>query len=126
LGKIGDAASPVKLSTTFRGARRPSLPREPHIASRLGIDLLPIDIRDDGATRWLQACLFGDQLARQTRLRAALQVARADPPRLVRGDLLVLLPSVAYEAPRDQHLCLVSTWATHYLNATKGAASAPC
>jgi hypothetical protein len=114
LGSVG--VSGVKLSTSFRGSRRPPLPRLPQIASRVGIDLLPIDVRDGEATRWLQACLFGDQLERQTRLRAALDVARRDPPRLLRGDLLTLLPAVAAEVPRDRHLCLVSTWATHYLN----------
>lgn len=116
LGTVGDRASPVRLSTTFRGARRPPLPRVPRVASRTGIDLLPIDVRDAAATRWLQACLFGDQLERQKRLRAALQVAQAAPPSVVKGDFLALLPTVVAEVPREQHLCLVSTWAAHYLN----------
>jgi hypothetical protein len=116
LGVAGDATSPVRLSTMLRGARRPRLPMVPRIASRTGIDLLPIDVRDPEATRWLRACLFADQLERQGRLRAALQVAQVDPPRLLRGDVLALLPTVAAAVPRDQHLCLISTWATHYLN----------
>lgn len=117
LGAVGDAASPVRLSTTFRGASRPRLPRVPQIASRVGIDLLPIDVRDAEATRWLRACVFADQLERQQRLRAALQVAQNDPPRILRGDVLAQLPEVVADVPRDQHLCLVSTWAAHYLNA---------
>jgi hypothetical protein len=117
LGTVGDPASPVQLRTELRGPLRPALPKLPRIASRQGIDLKPIDAGDEAATRWLRACLFADQLDRQARLRGALEIARRDPPRIRQGNLLALLPQVAGETARDRHLCIFSTWATHYLTA---------
>jgi hypothetical protein len=116
LGSLGDPGSPVHLHSKIDGQRRPPLPASvPPAGRRIGIDLEPIDVRDPAAIRWLQACLFADQLERLRRLRAALDVARADPPELRRGDFLALLPAAVADIPADQHLCLISTWTVHYL-----------
>jgi hypothetical protein len=117
-GTLGDAASPVRLSTKCEGPNRPPVPASLPVAGRrIGIDLEPIDVLDAAATRWLQACLFADQLDRLGRLRAALDVARTDPPELRRGDFVALLPAAVADIPDDQHLCLISTWTAHYLRA---------
>jgi len=116
LGTVGERGSPVHISTTLRGPRRPRLPAAAARAGRrIGIDLEPVDVRDPEATRWLEACLFADQLDRRDRLRAALTLARADPPEMRQGDMLGLLPAAATDIPHNEHLCLVSTWAVHYL-----------
>ena len=116
-GMLGDPASPVHLGTRFEGPNRPPIPATlPLAGRRIGIDLEPIDVRDPTATRWLQACLFADQLDRLQRLRAALAVAQASPPELRQGDFIDLLPAAAADIPSDQHLCLVSTWTVHYLS----------
>ena len=73
--------------------------RLPNLAWRAGIDLAPVDVRDDDAVAWLQTLVWPEQEARRARLAAAVAVARRDPPRLVRGDLLTTLPALLAEVP---------------------------
>ena len=60
----------------------------PPVAWRVGVDLAPVDASDPGDARWLRACLWPDQPARQERLAAALAVAREHPVEVRRGDAL--------------------------------------
>ena len=116
LGTVGEVGSPVQIATALRGINCPRLPAAIAPAGRrIGIDLEPVDVHDAAATRWLEACLFADQLDRRDRLRAALDLARTDPPEVRHGDMLALLPAAADDIPESEHLCLVSTWAVHYL-----------
>ena len=50
-----------------------------------------------------------------TYLRGAVEVARADPPRIVRGDLTTDLPALAAEAPRDATLVIFHTAVLAYV-----------
>lgn len=75
------------------------LPVEPPaIAWRGGIDLNPLDVTDHDQMRWLTALVWPEQDDRRAQLTRAIEVARADPPRLVRGDLLTALPDLVAEA----------------------------
>jgi hypothetical protein len=79
---------------------RPPLPRVvPTVAWRAGIDLSPVDVTDDDAVAWLEMLVWPEQDDRRERLRAAIAVARTDPPRIERGDLLERLPALLDEAP---------------------------
>ena len=62
------------------------------VAWRGGIDLAPVDVTDDEAVAWLETCVWPEQEERRARLRAAVAIARAEPPRVVQGDLLDVLP----------------------------------
>jgi hypothetical protein len=78
----------------------PPLPDDtPSVAWRGGVDLSPIDVTDDDAVRWLEILVWPEQEERRMRLRAAVEVARADPPYLERGDLLDRLPALLDHAP---------------------------
>ena len=46
------------------------------LSHRLGLDPMPVDVRDTDATRWLQACVWPCDLVRQQRLVLALELAR--------------------------------------------------
>ena len=87
----------------------------PEIASRVGIDLAPVDCRDEQETRWLLACILADRLDRVERFGAALALARRDPPRLVRGDFTRALAEVAAGVPPQQQLCLLDSYSLVYL-----------
>lgn len=68
------------------------------IAWRGGIDLNPLSVDDPDATAWLLGLVWPEQDERRARLRAAIDIAAADPPRIVRGDLLDGLPALVEEA----------------------------
>lgn len=70
----------------------------PEIAWRGGIDLHPLDVTDQDQMAWLTTLVWPEQDDRRARLRAAIDIARTDPPRLVAGDLLEQLPNLVDEA----------------------------
>lgn len=70
----------------------------PEVAWRGGIDLNPLDVRDDDAMAWLEVLVWPEDESRLAQLRHAIEVARADPPTLVRGDLLDRLADLVLEA----------------------------
>ena len=69
--------------------------RMPQVVARYGIDLQPLDARDPADRRWLEGLVWPGEQGRVERVRAALDVAAADPPRLVAGDAADLIPEVA-------------------------------
>lgn len=110
----GDASSPVRIEVELRRTAEPPLPREPlAIADRTGIDLNPIDVRDAGAVRWLRALVWPEERETMRRLDAALALAAADTPTLLRGDALDLLPGVLAGAAGKTALCV---YHSHTLN----------
>ncbi len=74
----------------------PSAP--PEVAWRAGIDLFPLDVTDDDQVRWLAALVWPEHDDRRARLARAVEVARSDPPHLVRGDLVEELPGMVDRA----------------------------
>ena len=96
-----DLAPPQAAPTLeCRVTGRASLPdRVPDIGWRAGIDLAPLDVRDDDTAAWLATLVWPEQEPRRARLTGAIQVARRHPPRLVRGDLLSGLPALLEEVP---------------------------
>lgn len=113
----GDLASPVRLSCDLFGTGRPPLPARPvPIASRVGIDLAPIDLDSTDACLWLEACVWPGRTPRAERLRAAIELARRHRPHVLRGDALDLLPGILSGLPTDTVPCIVSTWVLAYLD----------
>ena len=100
---IGDASSPVHLRCTNAGPV--ALPSGlPQIVWRRGLDITPINVRDDDAIRWLLACVYPDHVERRQRLEAAIGLARVQPPVVNAGDLVEDLPAVLGEVPNDAQL----------------------
>ena len=74
---IDGAGSPVALTPL------------PRITSRLGLDVAPVDVRDEDAAQWLRACVWPGDSARALRFEQALRTYRvralaADGPRVER------------------------------------------
>jgi hypothetical protein len=67
---------------------------------RAGIDLNPLDVSDEDQMTWLETLVWPEQEERRERLRRAIAATRPDPPRILRGDLLDLLPDLVAQAPR--------------------------
>jgi hypothetical protein len=77
------------------------------VAGRL--DLNPLDVTDPADLAWLEALVWPEHAHRLARLRAAAALAAADPPRLVRGDLVDDLAALAAQAPADATLVVFHT-----------------
>jgi hypothetical protein len=106
----GDPLSPVQIECELRGDRQLPLPTVwPTVGTRLGLDLNPIDVRDPDAALWLHALVWPDETGRAEILQRAFQVAQEDPPMLLAGDALDLLPEVLATIPNDQGLCVFHT-----------------
>lgn len=108
------APSPVELTCGVRGDV-PLPVAMPAVAARLGLDSQPIDVTDDDAVRWLEACVWPDQADRFARLRAAIGVAREDPPPIRRGDAVADVAACIDEVAGAGHPVVTTTWMLSYL-----------
>jgi hypothetical protein len=108
--------SPVRLDCEVHG--RPPLPeRLPEVVWRAGLDLNPLDVRDDDAVAWLQTLVWPEHEDRRRRLAAAVELVRAEPPTLVRADLNDGVRDLAGAAPTDATLVVFHSAVTAYLSA---------
>ena len=88
----------------------------PEVAWRAGLDLAPIDVTDDESVSWLESLVWPAEGDRLELLRAAVRVARADPPRIARGDLRHDLPALAAQAPTGATLVVFHTAVLGYVH----------
>ncbi len=112
-GTVG-MASEVTLTCSTRG-NVPVPDRMPQITAAIGIDRDPIDVSDDDAARWLEACVWPDQLDRFERLVAAIALARSDPPDVRAGDAIEDLARTIEEAALSGHPVVTNSWVLNYL-----------
>jgi hypothetical protein len=85
------------------------------VRRRLGIDRWPVDLRDPAQALRLQSFVWADQFARLERLRRAIELAREDPPELVAGDYLELLPGLLESRAPDALTVVFHSASTGYL-----------
>jgi hypothetical protein len=119
--EAGQPESPVMLECRVRTglAQMPTLVAPP-VAARIGLDADPIDATSDDGARWLLACLWPDNLTRFTRMKEALQIARAVPaasrPHVLAGDIVDDLAKVADTIDSDYPLVVFHSWVAAYLS----------
>ena len=89
----------------------------PEVVWRAGIDVSPLDITNDEDVRWLETLVWPEHDSRRERLAAAIEIARIDPPHLIRGDLNEAVASVAGHAPLDATLVIFHSAVLAYLPA---------
>jgi hypothetical protein len=100
---FGDPDSPVRLVADHYGtAPLPDLDVLPDVASVLGVDLNPIDVLDADARRWLEALVWPENHDQRALLTAALDLVAADPPAMLRGDAIDVLPRLARTLPAGE------------------------
>lgn len=89
--------------------------RSPAVAARRGVDIHPLDVTDDDHMAWLEMLVWPEQDERRERLRAAIAVARADPPQIVSGDLVTHLPALVEQARADGPVVVFHSAVAAYL-----------
>jgi hypothetical protein len=94
----------------------------PRVVWRAGIDLNPLDVRAPDDVRWLETLIWPEHDHRRARLAAAVEVARADPPHIVSGDLNEKLTELAATAPAHATLVIFHSAVLWYLDAESRAA----
>jgi hypothetical protein len=115
-GSVGPVSgSPVELECGTRGDV-PVPSALPTIAERIGLDRAPVDVHDDAATRWLEACVWPDQPDRFARLRTALAMARSEGVVVRRGDAVADTPALVESAAGSGHPVVTNTWVLNYLS----------
>ena len=102
-GDWGQADASLELD----GEERRTVPSEllglrPRVVRRIGIDREPVDVTSDEEALLLKAFVWADQHTRLARLDHAIEVLRRDPPELVRGDFVELLPDVLTSLADDR------------------------
>ena len=114
--RIDPAGGPSTVLLECATSGNPPIPSAlPTIAWRAGIDLNPLDVSNADDTNWLETLIWPEQHERLARIRAAMDIVRTDPPRIVRGDAIDDLPALVATAPADATLVIVSSAAIVYL-----------
>jgi hypothetical protein len=121
---LGDAASPVRCAGVDRAGVGDHLAQRglglPTVRGRVGLDVAPVDLDDDEAVRWLEACLWPEVPGRIERFRSARVLVRSDPPDVLRGDMVEGLRAAAERARArsgsEAHVIVLSSWALTYLD----------
>ena len=100
--RFGPPDAPLTLRTEWRSDRPPpDLDDIPAVRDRLGIDLNPVDATDPEQRLWLQALVWPEHQDRFTELATALDAIAADPPEILQGDAIELLPRLDLERLAD-------------------------
>jgi hypothetical protein len=111
---VGDAAAAVTLECRVRAGVPPVPDVVPVVADRVGVDVEPLDVSDPATLAWLTACVPPEAGA-LTRFAAASALARDEPTRAVRGNLLDVFPEVVASIPPGLRVCLVDTYVHVFL-----------
>src|SRR4029453_15594174 len=95
---------PADAALTLSGDERSQVPEgllrlAPRVSRRVATDLAPIDVTTDEGARLLECFVWAGQDERLERLQRAIEVVRANPPELVRGDFARELPNVLGDRP---------------------------
>ncbi len=103
--RAGDPNASVTIRCELRGAQPlPLDDRFPLCPWRLGIDLNPLDLTDPVERRWLESLIWPDHAGRRALAKSAIAQLLADPPRIVRGDAVVVLARELEAVPPELEL----------------------
>jgi hypothetical protein len=125
---LDPAAGPSTVLIEVTTAGEPAAPMRwalPDIVWRGGVDLAPLGVHNSNDMHWLETLVWPEQHNRRDRILAAIDIARADPPYLTRGDavadLAALVARAATAAP-GATLVVVTAGVLVYLSVAERAA----
>jgi len=88
----------------------------PHIASRTGVDLHPLDLANPQDQRWLEACVWPEERRRFERMEAIVSARASWPPvSIIAGDALDRLDAALARGEDGALRVVTSTWFAAYL-----------
>jgi hypothetical protein len=101
------------IDCELRGDTLPPLGPPPVIASRVGLELNPVDLSDPSQRDWLKALVWPEHVTRFARLEKALEIHGRERPRILAGSALDLLPDVLAGIGDDVPVCVYHTFVTY-------------
>jgi hypothetical protein len=100
---FGPPSSPVTIVTQWRGTGPPpDLADPPPIASRVGVDLDPVNAADPRERLWLRALVWPESQEEADLLTAALASVAPDPPVVIAGDAIDVCPALGESLPAGE------------------------
>jgi hypothetical protein len=100
--RFGPADTPLTLRPQWRADDPPpDLDDIVPVRDRLGIDLHPVDATDPEQRMWLQALVWPEHRDRFAELATALDIVAAEPPTILQGDAIEMLPRLDAERLPD-------------------------
>lgn len=111
---VTNSKTPVIISSKNIGAPLSNaIYTKPKVKTRIGVDLNPIDLKDENELRWLQALIWPEHHERRELLKAAANVVTQLPLQLVRGDGIAKLEELCELIPEDE---MIVVFHTHVAN----------
>ena len=107
------AEAALTIDCELRGDKLPPLGPTPKIASRVGLELNPVNLDDPDQRDWLRALVWPDTRGRFERLEAALKAYASDRPEIRAGSALDLLPDALRAIPEDQRVCVYHSYVVY-------------
>jgi len=90
----------------------------PGVATRIGIDVAPLDLESDDDRLWLTACLWPEEQRRHDRFSAVVEARSTWPPSTVlTGSALDLVGDAINQGDRSLLTVVMNTWACAYFSA---------
>ncbi len=105
--------APLVIDCELRGDRDPPAAPTPAVASRVGLELNPVDLTKAEDRDWLRALMWPDQVARLRRLERAMALFDTVRPEIRPGNALALLPDAIRAIPEDLPVCVYHTIVTY-------------
>ena len=111
---------PPDARLELAGEERAPVPEQllrlaPRVRRRVGIDTSPVDVTSEEHACLLKSFVWADQVDRLRRLEQAIGLLRPDPPELVQGDFIELLPRVLSARPPGGLTVVFQTGTLRYL-----------
>jgi hypothetical protein len=105
------------IDCELRGEKNPPLGPTPKVASRVGLELNPVDLNDPDQRDWLRALVWPDTHGRFERIEAALKAYASERPEIRIGSALDLLPDALRAIPEDQPVCVYHSYVIYQFSA---------
>ena len=112
-GFIGES-NDLTIACDITGAP-PVIQQIPQVVWSIGLDAKPIDVHDDNEVRWLEACVWPDQVERFHRLQRAIAMARQHNIVVERGDAVDDVAQAIERAAKHAHPVVTTSWVLNYL-----------
>ncbi|HUJ45719.1 MAG TPA: DUF2332 domain-containing protein [Rhizomicrobium sp.] len=111
--EVGPTDAAITVDCELRGDKSPPFGPAPRVASRVGLELNPVNLANPDQADWLRALVWPDQPERFARLENAIALFREHPADIRAGDALALLPDAIAAIPEDRIVCVTHTYVVY-------------